>query len=526
MMMTKFRTLTSVSALGLFLAGCSIIPEEIVFEEHKQRVSEDLQHLYEKQEVITKPITMYEAMARAIKYNMDNRLKMMEVAVSKQQLNSATMGLLPKLTANAGYSERSKPDASNSATLGSSSRSTSYSYSEDDDIYTADLGFSWNVLDFGLSYIRASQYADRYMITQERRRKVVHNIIQDVCNSYWNALSAQRLLAKIDPLYNRVHEALKNARKIENERLRSPMEMLTYRRNLLEVLRQLKVMRRELSSAQISLAALMNLKPGKKYTLVDNENIFAIPDISTPLQQLEQVALVNRPELREEAYQKKITSSDVTRAMLGMVPGLQFNYSYNYDSNSYNYADHWADWGVSISYNLLKSFTEGPAQLEMSKGQLEVVDTRRLALSMAVLSQVHISWNHFHRTKEEFETTHELHQVNQGILNEVKNAVPTKSQGEMKLIEAELNTVLAELRRDVTYAEMVNAAGKVFISVGADPLPDTVEDHSIETLSKAIKDTMDGWYSGKMNGRAVSLYQQDGQGQELVKVKAANQSQK
>ncbi len=499
MIKIRQRSILGVSLLAFTLAGCSITPEPLTTAEHEERIKEDLGNLYTDQEKISEPITMYEAMARALKYNMDNRLKIMEEALSSQQLTVAKMGLLPKLTANAGYSGRSEPDASNSENLDTGVKSSSYSYSDDKNLITADLGLSWNVLDFGLSYIRAQQVADRYMITTERRRKVVHNIVQDVRASYWRALSAQRLLDKITPLQQQITKALKSSEEISRARLRPALETLQYRRNLLEALRQLKMLGRELVSSKIELATLMNIQPGTEYTLADGSGDFSIPDVQIKLKELETIALINRPELREEAYQKRISSKDVTRAMMGLIPGLEFNYNLNYDSNSFNNASNWNSWGASISYNLLKSFTEGPAAIKQAEDQLKVVETRRLALSMAVLSQVHIAYTRYQQVKDEFITTADLHDVNTGILRETRNAAQTQRQDDLRLIEAQLNSLLAELQRDIGYAEMLNAAGRIFVSVGADPLPDTVKDYSIKTLSKALKARIEGWYAGRMS---------------------------
>ncbi|MDV7340345.1 TolC family protein [Terasakiella sp. A23] len=510
-MKMKKTTLLGVSVLALSLAGCSVVPEVLTSDEHQARVEGDLQKLYADQEAIEQPISMYDAMARALKYNMDNRLKMMEEALSKRQLDSSNMGLLPELTMNAGYTERSEPDASNSSNVETNVESTSYSYSEDQQLRTADLGVTWNVLDFGLSYIRAHQTADRYLISTERRRKVVHNVIQDVREAYWSALSAQRLLVKIGPLQDRITNALARSKEISDARLRPRLETLQYRRDLLEGLRQLKILRRELTASKVKLATLMNIKPGTAFKLKDDGQAFAIPEVKVGLKELENIALLNRPELREEAYQKRIRAHDVTRAMMNMIPGISFDYSVNYDSNSYNYSNNWADWGVSVSYNLLKVFTDGGAQLDEAEAQIDVVNTRRLALSMAVLTQLHTSWANFKQYKEEFRTTTDLYDVNKGILTETSNAAKSGSQAELDLIEAELNTLLAELRRDVNYADMLNAAGKVFVSVGADPLPDTIKDHSLETLSQAIEDRLSGWYAGKINmtsDKALEVTQQ------------------
>lgn len=495
----KRKSILGVSLATLVLAGCSVTPEQITLTEHEARVANDIGKLYANQEKISEPITMYDAMARALKYNMDNRLKVMEEALASQQLTVAKMGLLPDLTANAGYSGRSKPDASRSANLDTNQRGGSYSYSDDEHGRTADLGLSWNVLDFGLSYIRAKQVSDQFMITQERRRKVVHNIVQDVRSAYWNALSAQRLLKKIEPFQAKVDRALERSQEISDARLRPALETLQYRRNLLETLQQLKGLRTALIAAKTQLATLMNVAPGTEFELQDNDEVFSIPEVKVGLKDLEETALINRPELREEAYQSRISAQDVTRAMINMIPGLSINYKQNYDSNSFNKSQNWADWGVSISYNLLEKFTEGPAAIKQAEDQLQVVETRRLALSMAVLSQLHISYANFQQMKEEFVTSVDLHDVYRGILRETRNVSDTQTEGDLRLIEAELNSLIAEVRRDVSYADMLNAAGRIFVSVGADPLPDSVADHSIDTLSEALKDRLGGWYAGKIN---------------------------
>ena len=44
-----------------------------------------------------------------------------------------------------------------------------YSVSQDKKRNTYDVAFTWNVLDFGLSYVRAQQQADRFLINKESK---------------------------------------------------------------------------------------------------------------------------------------------------------------------------------------------------------------------------------------------------------------------------------------------------------------------------------------------------------------------
>lgn len=50
---------------------------------------------------------------------------------------------------------------------------------------------------------------------------------------------------------------------------------------------------------------------------------------------LETEALASRPELREQDYQTRISSAETRKAMLRMLPGLEFSAGGHYDSNSF-----------------------------------------------------------------------------------------------------------------------------------------------------------------------------------------------
>ena len=480
---------------ALVLAGCSVTPKPLTLAEHAERVSKDVVSLFAKQEPVTGAITLEEAMARAIKYNLDHRLKVMENALASHQLTSANLSMLPSLTATAGYSGRNNFAGSNSNSLTTNQESLESSSSSDRDSKTFDLSLTWNVLDLGMSWVRANQQADRLLITEERRRKVIHNIIQDVRSAFWSALSADRLLAKIAPLSIRVNTALENARKAQNGGAEEPLSALRYRRELLETLRQLKVLHRELNAAKTRLAALMNLKPGVNYAISSTGLTDDAPNFKVDIDRLENLALVHRPELREETYQDRISHNDVKLAYLNMVPGLELNTAWNADSNSYAWEQTWFSWGSSITANLVNVFT-GPQRIDMAEARTNVVKTRRLALSMAVMSQVHVSVAGYTQALAEFETSNEINQIERDILAKVTANVSAGSGGERASIRAELQSLLAELRRDLALARVRNAVGRIFVSVGADPLPETVEGHDLTSISAALKVENKKWFNG------------------------------
>jgi len=497
----KFKKVFSSTLLmssALVLAGCSVTPEPLTMEDHLQRIERDSKALFANQEKIEAPITLYDAMARALKYNLDQRLKLMETVLSRKNLTMANFSLLPQMTVEAGYTGRDNHMGSNSQSLSTGQESLESSTSSDRELKSASLGFTWNVLDFGLSYVRAKQLSDRVLISEERRRKVVHNIIQDVRAAFWDAASAQRLLDRIAPLTQTVQKALQDAKKAERSGQETPLAALRYQRELLDSLRQLKIMRRELHTAKTRLSTLMNLKPGTDFKL-DTGNVgFEVPDLQLQdVERLEKIALLHRPELREEAYQARISHNDVRKAYLRMLPGLELNTAWNFDSNSYAWEQTWWSWGTSINKNLFEVFT-GPEAIEQAEGQVDVVDYRRYALSMAVMSQVHVALAGYMQSVDEFKTVSDLYRVEDSIKGKIQANVRAGSAGNREAIRAELQAVLSELRRDLAFTDMRNSVGRLYLTLGADPLPDTIENTDVRTLAGALKKINEDWYSGRI----------------------------
>ena len=51
-------------------------------------------------------------MARALKYNLDAKVEIMEAALKVRELDLANYAMLPKLVASSGYAGRNRADAS------------------------------------------------------------------------------------------------------------------------------------------------------------------------------------------------------------------------------------------------------------------------------------------------------------------------------------------------------------------------------------------------------------------------------
>ena len=178
------RHLLITSALGMGLIGCTTVPSAITENDAAAQATALRAEISAQQEPVAQSISLYEAMARSLKYNLDHRVSMMELDLSKADYDVSRYDLLPKVVANGGYYGRSNEAGSSSLSLLSGRESLEPSTSTDRNVFTSDLTASWNILDFGLSKIRSEQLADEAMIYEERRRKAVIQIMEDVHRAY------------------------------------------------------------------------------------------------------------------------------------------------------------------------------------------------------------------------------------------------------------------------------------------------------------------------------------------------------
>ncbi len=484
---TRFQLPTKslmAAAVALVLTGCAITPEPFTQDEQLQQLKTDRAEMFDGQEALSGPLTLNEAIARAIKYNLDHRLKLMEEALSQRQLDLSSYSMLPRLTASAGYVGRDTYAASSSMDIATRTQSLVPSTSQDRQRDVADLSFTWNVLDFGVSYYQAKQNADRTLIMQERRRKVVHSLMQQVRHAYWLALGAQQMEERIPGLLMEIEQALENSRKIERENLLSPLETLNYQRQLLDTLRQLEAVRDELGQARPRLAALLNLAPGQPFKLAAPAEL-TVPTLSASLEEMEERALLNRPELIEARYNERIGALETRKALARLMPGLELNFGSHYDSNSFLVYNQWTDVGLRVSWNLV-NLLSGPAMMSAAEAQLDVARAQRLALNMAVLSQVHVAYRSFVGNKRQFELARNLEKVDLGILEHTRNATRNDAQGKLTEIRAATGALFSQLRLYQSYGALHNAYGAIQATLGSDPLPDTVAAHDIATLAGAV----------------------------------------
>lgn len=493
----RFRLMAAVVALAL--GGCVVEPEPFSMEENLARVSADLARLDAYGAPPNGPISLEEAQARALAYNLDNRLQMFNAALQDRQLDLTKLDMLPALTANAGYVARDKDLVSSSAShlSGVIVPSNYQTISVERERAFGDLTLSWNIVDFGVSYLQAKQQADRVQVAKEQRRRVVNNLFQQIRNGYWTAAAAERIRPRLKPILAEARAALASSRALEKERSQQPLEALKYQRALTELIQELEAVDDKLSIAKTQLAELMGLRPGTPYRLAIPQALSYTAPRRLTIDEMERVALVNRPELREEGYNTRIAQQEGRRALLRLVPGINLMTSLNSDSNSYLLYNNWQESSARLAVSFIRLLSI-PGVMKLNEAQAEIAETRRLATTMAVLAQVQIAAQQYAIASKNYERARSLAEVNSRIATVSADALAAESASDLDIIWEKANAVLSELRRNRAYADLQNADASIYVTLGLDPLPEGVETTDTGALVAAIRQRSAEWRRGKI----------------------------
>ena len=315
-------------------------------------------------------------------------------------------------------------------------------------------------------------------------RKAEHNIVREVVKSYWNTLSADKLIRKYDPLLIEVDKALNDSQKIEELLLTKPMDALLYQKELLDIQRALQSQKQIFIDSRIQLGVLMGLLPNQKFKIVPTNDPLTVLDMN--LKGMEEYALVHRPELIESHYEEIISVQETKASMASLLPGLNFNAAWTHSSNDYLMNKTNFEYGSTMGANLLNIYLY-PKIKKFNETNTEVIKEKRLALSMAVLSQVHLANIDYAMALEEYDTAERYYQVSRKITQQVKNAQKIARFGNLELIREQASLLVAELRYDIAYSKLQHAIGKIYASVGLDVTKENVKKLGFRDYAAIIK---------------------------------------
>lgn len=459
-----------MSAMAGLLAACSSTENMPVITDAPEmsayysdwdravRADVDMQNMYiGTPSKISRPIDMYMAMALALKYNYTRRLASYQENLVK---NNITPSALPTIAANLGYDSAMTSDA-----------------------VPADLKNSWNMLDISSAYYQ-NGLGSPEIAAEEQSRKVVNNIMFEARRAYWKALAAQRLIPVIDDMNEylvRIVDEI-NARSNESARYgQSPSTtLLLKKRKYLENIKELANIRRKLDTAQTQFAGLLGLYPSTEIKLAGSEyGNFAIPSMRAKMQQLEWLALTNRPELR--AFDNT-TSQEELELVIKDFDNVD-NSDYKQNPNYYN--SKWSRQSNDLSMSLFEDVRYQGSETYNSLARQRVTNI--------ILNQVYLSWALYQSAVENYYLNMNVATTSEDIAEDI-----TTIEGSNRTIShlESAKAIIDEANAFLSYIEVQEAIGRLYASVGMDPVPAYMLSESPSAIAVHIREALDKWRDG------------------------------
>lgn len=469
------------------LSACSTPPARLDELNLKDVVAADRLAVRQDVEPLGARLSLDEAIARALKYNLDRRTRQFEEALALRQFEEVGHDRLPKLIAAAGYTQRDKDRVANSidSVTGAPSLANP-SISQDRSHTLSSLTLSWSLLDYGLATYNARQAGDRLLAAAERRRKATHLLVQEVRVAYWRAASAQKLRDEVRGALKLADEAMADSRTAAQEKLRSPLDTLRYQRQLTENMRLLEYIEQDLATARFDLAALINAPVTQAVELAADEVPSARDPLAVPAEAMEEQALAQNADLREHLYLRRVAATEARKVLVRAYPNLSLSLGKLHDTDSYLLNPTWSEAGVSVSLNLFNLLAL-PAQQRSAEAAIALADQRRLAAHVVVVTQVHVAREQLAGARRQFERAEALWQLDDSILSQTLKREEARAGSKLDRVAAQTTAIVSRLRRYQALAQWHGAVSRLQATLGVDPLPDSTDDLSLDQLRAQVR---------------------------------------
>jgi len=505
--MDRYATSTRLLWVVLMLvglAGCSLTPRAPAEAAFAHQASFYMQRMVANQAPVHATISLGEAMARALKYNLELRVRQDQTNLANAKLKLQHYSLLPEVVANSGYANRNSYQASTSLDLISNRLDSNPSTSQDRRQLNSDITIGWDILDFGVSYIRAQQAADEVLIAREIWRSTLHKMIEDVRIQYWRASTYQRLIERLKKLDRRTTAALDNSAKLSRGSQANRLAVLNSERELVRVKQAIKDLEQDLIAAKVELARLMNLKPGVEFAVKTDRPTHRHVIIQMPIDDLLELAVTKRPELRQNWYEHRINVKEAQANVLDLIPSLRGYLTYNMSSNSFLLTNGWASAGATMSWSLIKLF-QYPAKRYAVATKQELLDRQALAMSMSVVTQVYLGLVRYDYFNEKLAMAEKYLSVQKRLTRQMQLEARASRVSEQELILEEMNELIAEAKYDIAYADVQKAYGGLIASIGLEFSPVLDPQAPLDQLAASLEA---GWNGALDKHQGLTLISQ------------------
>ncbi|WP_157966683.1 TolC family protein, partial [Fastidiosibacter lacustris] len=494
-------------AIGaLLITGCSITPTAVENEAQLNNTYKGFHETIKRQPPIDHKITLAEAIARTLKYNLDHKVQQAQLMLESGNLKAAYMEMLPALNLNVDYSFRNNELIQNLVNANGQVTPGQQSYTPRE-VLNQSYGLQWSLLDLGLSYTRAQQQASRVMIAEEERRKITQQLIQEVISAYWKAWTAQTMVAEVTQFKEKAELALKRSKEATEKKANTPQIELDYQQVLIKAIRKINQLKAQIVDAKANLTRLMNAEPNSNFELSDpGTNLMTLPNISPQFEKMDTLALIYRPELRQASYQAEIAKKGIQAAIINMLPGIDFSFGYNTTNNEFMKNQYWLGGNIGTSLNLIQTVLSGPYAINLANQTHSFEQLKQIAATITVLTQVRIAYSNYLLWQEDANYALQESKVSMALFEHAKKLEQANQGNEQITIRRGIEAISAQFDKDVTLARAHDALSKLYQSIGLDIMPTQVRELPLDQLQQKVEEVLKAQSQGQFNQEIDKAY--------------------
>lgn len=423
------------------------------------------------------PLTLPEIIQIAMDRNLDVQLQRLEESFQYARIYAQKLRMLPDGTPNADINNRDNNPGWFSRVVnlpgGPGPIGPTATQSTSKWVRLYDLTAAWNIIDFGLSYVRTKQEKNKFFLTEQKNLRARQNLVLDIYRAYYRAIVAKQAVSQAKVLIEALTKRQETLKSQVSKQLVSEMQGLVNENRLIDLQIKLYAFENEYKSAVTEVSALMGLPPGSCLQLADliYQDI-EIDDLC--ICEFEKMALRYRPELMAQDMQFLIDTDEVKASIIEMFPNARFFASAWHDDDMFAFNHDWFKFGTTISWNLLQL----PAKYQ-NKGSLEIrrriAWETRLSMSMGVITQVHLSYINVQESKIQYGLAKELYSVKNRQLN-VSRVLERSGElstddvlvFEVEALFARVNAIKAFANLQISLEQLSNSVGRPLLFTPGD----------------------------------------------------------
>ena len=411
-------------------------------------------------------LSLQECINMARENNLELKVAAIEENVAKEMRTAEMLGMLPELNGSYNFTNRNNTPASSSRKTADDGLTYGYSTSQDRTINYFNVDLALSVVDFGLAFFNTQQARDRVMIREQRTRRVAQNLTFDVVKTYFQVAAAQRAIKITTGLLEDCRNRYQLIEKLSKSRAITPFRAFDETKRFVEMEKRLTNYIRSYENSCVELRSLLGMHPGGKI-LVDDSYLNQVPKFEFPeIELMEQIALLERPELYEIDMQKHINVLECRKEIVKMFPNVRVFYDFTHNDNSFLYHSSWYELGIRAAYNLLK-LPQSIKKVQAHQAQVEADETRTFAMAVGIMAQVRIAHANLLSVKERYNIDNKLYNA---YSKNLKWAIASKKlTGDLSSLELDhmrLATAETEIERLMSLGNIYVAYFRILNCIG------------------------------------------------------------